>query len=462
MKKIYTMMAGILLCAGLVSCEMKNEIFGNENVPEETGYVELGVSVNDKTNVVVTKADENPSSDGDIQGSNVDPSDYPVVFTHQTVTDYTKEFVYGDIEGTSVALPVGAYKVSVHTPGELQKQMTAPYYGGEADLEVTQDIPTTAKVVCTMQNSRILLTYGADFTTKFSEWTITIDDGSDKTLVFTNQQGSNPDAVYWYFGENCSSITIDITGKTTKGAPISESRTITKPDGAADSNWTGGDALTITMEPGPDNVDPENPSGVSGIKITVDAFFETEKEEMVEVPIEDGETTEPGDGDEEEGDGGDDTPSIEDPSITSDYLASGISFTITKNPEWTGPGVMDQYKVVNAPSNAVVSISAANGFREILVRINAQGGFYDAISVMGLQNNVNILASDLDETLKSILNPPTDPNATTYSLDVAGFFSMMAWYGPTAPDTYDFIITVTDKNGNTAGPETLSVTISEE
>ena len=464
MKNIYTMAAGFLLCAGLASCEMKEELFGKGEVPSETGKVELGVAVNDKTNVVITKADATAGNDS--QGSNVDPAEYPVIFTHQSA-DYTKECVYEDIDGTEVILPIGEYLVESHTPGELKKQMTYPYYGGEANLKIAKDVTEEAKVVCTMQNSRILLTY-ENFSSKFSTWTITIDDSSDKTLTFTQENGVNPDPVYWYFGENCSSIRVNVTATTTAGATVFESRTITKPDGASDPNWTGGDALTITMTPSEDNPDPGNPSGVqgSGINITVKAFFETEKDETVEVPIEGEETpTDPGDGGDDDDDGGDDTPTTEDPSITSDYLTSGISLTICQNPDWKeGDGLSTKYNVVDSPSSAEVVISATKGFESIKVKIDASANseFESAISLFGLQNEVNILASNLDETLKTLLSPPTDPNATTYSLNVANFFSMMAWYGPTVPDTYDFIIKVKDKEGNEAGPTTLSVSISEE
>ena len=455
MKKIYTMAAGFLLCAGLASCEMKEEIFGGGEVPSETGKVELGVSVDDKTNVVVTKAAAD--DEGEIQGSSVDPSDYPVEFVHQEA-EYTKEYIYGDIEGTEVTLPIGEYKVRSHTEGDLEKQMTYPYYAGEIDLTVTKDVASEATVTCTMQNSRILLTYGPEFNTKFTDWTITIDDGSDKTLIFTNEMGLNPDPVYWYFGTECKEISINITANN---GTIHESRKITKPDGASNPNWTGGDALTITMEPGEE--DPENPSGVvgSGIKINVEAFFTTNKDEEVTVPIEGEETTDPENPDE----GGDDepeTPTTGDPTITSDYLSSGITFSIAENPEWVGPGIQNKYNVVSAPEHAYVTINAAKGFESIKVRINAQGEFNTAIGLMGLTEDVDILAPDLDGTLKTLLNPPTDEDATTYSLDVAPFFSMMAWYGPTTPDTYDFVITVTDKAGKTAGPETLSVTITEE
>ena len=320
MKRIHIISAGLSLCAILASCEMKNEIFGNDNIPSETGWVELGVKVNNKTNVVVTR--------GTIQGEEVDPADFPVVFALNN-SDYTKEFdTYENLlEEEKVELPVGNYTVSSHTPGTLTKRMDHPYYSGEENLTVSKDITSDATVTCTMQNSRILLTYDNTFTSKFKTWTITIDDGTNNILKYTEADGTNLQAVYWLFEKDCTAIKINISATTTSGATVTESRTITKPDDATTDSWVGGDALTITMAPGPDE---ETPTGVSGIIIDISAFFETETNEIVEVPIEGEDTETPTDPDEggdttdpDEGEG-DDTPAA--PTLSGEYLNETVSY----------------------------------------------------------------------------------------------------------------------------------------
>lgn len=441
MKKIYTMAAGFLLCVGLVSCEMKEEIFGNDVIPSETGLVELGVAVDDKTNVVITKAEATGGKDE--VGSSVDPSDFPVIFTLKTNENYKKEFTYSEIAGKTIELPIGTYEVVSHTPGEMEREMSFPYYKGNVELTVGSKIAQT-QITCTMQNSRILMVYSDNFKDKFSEWTITIDDGTDNTLKFeykNDNQSLNNEAVYWAISENCPTLTISIKAITKTGAAVSDSRTITKPDGAADNNWVGGDALTITMEPIEDNT-----GDVSGISIEIDSFFETVKGDVIEAPL----------GDE------DDTPTTDGPSITSDYLESGISYTIKQNPDWVeDDGLPTKYNVVSAPEKAEVTISAPKGFESIDVKIKAHGGFALAASLIGLTDGVDILSPELDESLKPLLNLPIEDDATIYKLDIANFFSMMAMYGPTGTIPYDFEITVTEKGGTPVGPETLSVTISE-
>lgn len=456
MKNIYTMAAGFLLCAGLASCEMKEELFGKGEVPSETGKVELGVAVNDKTNVVITKADATAGDDS--QGSNVDPAEYPVIFTHQSA-DYTQEYVYEDIEGTEVTLPIGEYLVESHTPGELKKQMTYPYYGGEAKLTVTKDITSEASVVCTMQNSRIVMTYGETFSTKFTEWTVTIDDGSDMTLTFTQEMGINPDAVYWHFNEDCAKITINVTAKNAADEDIFESRTITKPSGTGNNYWTGGDALTITMEPGPDEENPENPSGVSGITIKVEAFFpeSTGKDDTVWVDIDGEETTDPGEPEEPENPGGGDEPENPDTgSLSMTMPGNGrISYSISAG---------------NAPSSADVVINAPEGISSLNVKMSSTNEDYnlviDDLVDSGLDFKTNGVEVVGNSTMAGILGafaggnveiPALNEGAKSYTFPIASFFKLINAYGS---GTYTFDIVLKDA-ANGEKKDTLILTITD-
>lgn len=451
MKHIYTTIAAsFLLCAGLVSCEMKKELFGNADIPTETGLVELGVDVDDKTNVVVTKAE---ATEGDEeQGSSVDPADFPVCFTLKTNESYSQEFIYSDIKGETVELPIGTYEVVSHTPGEMAKQMSAPYYKGSSELTVAKELTQKAKITCTMQNTRILVVYPEDFIAAFSEWTITIDDGTENTLTFvynSENKDLNPAAVYWAIAENCSSLSISIKAKTISGATVSETRSITKPTGASDTNWVGGDALTITMKPIENNA-----GGVSGITIDVSAFFETEKDEVVEVPIEDEDNTEtPTDPDE-----GEDGDTTDGPTITMPN--NGLI-------EYT------QGSIPTDPAN--IEILAPAKFKSVVVQI--KGGntaFASTIAALSIQLDTGrdiMTLSAGDETESFVIGllggvPTTDD--TDYQLNMAQFIGMMDGFGPTSVnddidgndlDAHEFIVTVTDQNDETV-TKTLQVKIN--
>lgn len=438
MKRIHIISAGLSLCAILASCEMKNEIFGNDNIPSETGWVELGVKVNNKTNVVVTRET--------IQGEEVDPADFPVVFALNN-SDYTKEFsTYEDLlEEEKVELPVGNYIVSSHTPGTLTKRMDHPYYSGEENLTVNKDITSDATVTCTMQNSRILLTYDNTFTSKFKTWTITIDDGTNNILKYTEADGTNLQAVYWLFEKDCTAIKINISATTTSGATVTESRTITKPDDATTDSWVGGDALTITMVPGPDE---ETPTGVSGIIINVNAFFETEKNETVEVPVEGEDTETPADPDEggdttdpDEGEG-DNTPAA--PTLSGEYLNKTVDFDVAEGAK-------------NFP-NVEIVMDVPEGIQSIIVKaVTDNTSLSSILNALGFGSGVDLVETELDALVFALGDNIPKRGDSNYTFSVNGVISQ-ALAANTGSHT--FSVTVTDQNGTSASG-TLSFNITD-
>ena len=135
MKKIYTLAAGFLLCAGLVSCEMKDEIFGGTESAEK-GYLNLGVAINSSENTVVTRAEgDGVTDDGENTGSAVSADDFPVDITCTTNPDYSRSFAsYADLlEENPIELSVGTYTVSAHSNLTLEKKMSVPYYEGVSE-----------------------------------------------------------------------------------------------------------------------------------------------------------------------------------------------------------------------------------------------------------------------------------------------------------------------------------------
>lgn len=447
MKKIHIMiwMAGLLLTAGLFSCEMKDELKGDVGViPSEVGYLDLSVAVGQGTRV--EKATSAKSS--------VNTDDFPVVIKGTDV-EYTKTFEsYAKLQEESpIALPVGNYTVSAHTNAELKALMDVPYYAGETNLTIAKEVEAKANVECTMKNTKIQLIYDPEFSETFKEWDITISDGSSNILTY-DETDLNPKAKYWLVADDVKVIEVRIEAVTQDGTPVSENRSYTKPDDADSDFWAGSDALTVTMEPGEPS-DPENPYGVTGIKVTVQiSFDDNELEEVVEIPVEgDDEATEPS-----EPDGGEEGGNTDNkPQIEGDYLESGIVYTISENPEWDGKDPTTQYVMDDAPSSAKINILSPNGFNFIKVKIVAGNeGFGTAIGIMHLDSDVDILDEGLDESLKQLLLPP-GKDATEYSLDVATFFGMMNIYGATNP-VHTFVISVEDSLGQQVS-SSLSVKI---
>ena len=446
MKKIYILVAGFLLCTGLVSCEMKDELLGDNQVSTETGLVELGVWVENKLNVAVSRGEAESGGIG--QDTDVDPSDFPVVFQMKD-KEYTENYTYKEIEGKTIQLPIGTYTISSHTPGELKTEMDYAYYAGDDEISVSS-VTQIAKVKCTMQNSRIVLNFPADFQTAFSDWTVTLNDGSYVLEYTREDNGVSPDAVYWKIADDCKEIIIDIRATNSEGKTVIESRTIEKPAEASDKNWVGGDALTITMEPGAAPEDPEEPTGVSGITIKVDAFFENEEKDTVEVPVEDEEVptepSEPDGGDEGDGEttepGEDGGETSDAPTLSGEYLNKVCNYDKTSTEPFP---------------ELSISMDVPNGIRDVKVVATTDNTIFEsALKEMELTGEGVSLINN--ETLGKIFTLPTQ-GATSYDFVLSSNIGTMlkGFVG-----NHTFRVEVIDEKGKSAsGTLSFSITNSK-
>lgn len=438
MKYIHTIAAGLLLCAGLASCEMKEELQGGSETSDK-GFLNLNVSVNAKENTVVTKADGDISDDGENSGSPVSADDFPVELVCTTNPDYSRTFEsYAALqEEIPVELSVGEYTITAHSDEELQPQMSVPYYEGNDDISITKDVEAEATVVCTMKNTKIVIRYGDVFLANFTSWNISINDGSSNILRFDETDSTNPAPVYWLIGEDQSEIKVDITATKSDGTSISDSRTLTKPEGGNTAYWTGGDALTITME-GLEPT-PGNPTGVTGIEISANVTFQELPEDNIEVPVT----------------GGDDKPTPprpggnEEPTVSGKYLGQTISFSKAAG---------------NAPTDIVVNINAPKKFQHIYIKATTSDtqmllGIFTAIGFMSetgldfvnLDKNSNENAAGIATLFESI---PTT-NDTEYPF-VLGPLAGMLTVGE-----HSFTVTVEDQEGNSSEPQTIYFKVSE-
>ena len=121
MKSVNTFIIGMTAIACLASCELKRELFGVQT-DRETGTLELGVNV--KLPASQTRAE------GDETTTTVSADNFPL--TIQGTGEVSDQLYSYDAvtEFAPIILPIGTYTVSAHSPGELQKKMTEPYYQG--------------------------------------------------------------------------------------------------------------------------------------------------------------------------------------------------------------------------------------------------------------------------------------------------------------------------------------------
>lgn len=401
------MMAGLLLTAGLASCEMKDELKGDNGMDlSEVGYLDLGVSVTQKS----SRADGATSVT-----TSVSAEDFPVEIKGTDV-EYTKTFEsYAKLQEESpVALPVGNYTVSAHTNAELMALMDIPYYAGEVAMPITKGVTSTAEVVCTMKNTKIQLIYDTDFSATFKKWNITVSDGSENVLAY-DETDLNPSAKYWLIAENTKIIKMHIEAVTLNGTPVSEDRSIIKPEDADSDFWGGSDALIVTMEPG-----DSSPTGVNGIKVTVQiSFDDNEQEETVEVPVDDS--------------GSDPVLPVSVPSISIPQST------------YTLPGDVEK--------NADATITAEAGIKSVKVQIvPGNDTFTNIVSGMFGTEPFELIGNEtLGEVFSGMgISLPSEGD-TEYIFPVGNFFSLLSGMGATdSPEGHVFRITVEDKNGETA------------
>lgn len=432
MKLFNTITACLLLCAGLVSCEMKDELKGSGAGTSEVGYLNLGVAVNASQNSVVSRAD-NANDDGENVGVAVSADDFPVTITGVTDPSYSKEYEsYAALKaenGGKVELPIGEYTVTAHSNAELKPQMATPYYEGTTPIKITAGVESSVEVKCTMKNMKIQLTYTANFLTKFESWYITISAGNN-TLEFDDTD-KNPAAVYWLVAENVTEIKVDITATPTGGGqPVPDSRVLSKPDG---SNWAGSDALTIQME---ENTS-DDPTGIQGSGITINASVSFD-EDSEDVPV----TVKPGN----DGDDDNKEPEPELPTVTFPQNAYTLPADASKN------------------ADAAITSTAKGGLQSVKVQIiGGNVGFAGITSEMGFADGLELVGNTtLGPVIGAIVQGLEMPQAgdTSYTFPVGGFFEILQQMGATtAEDGHVFNITVTDANGTASA--SLSVKVTE-
>ncbi|WP_276863469.1 DUF4493 domain-containing protein [Mediterranea massiliensis] len=421
----YIFILGTAAMLSLASCELKNELTGSLVDKEDTGAIELGVSV--KQPVSQTRADV----------SGIDTNTYPVVIqgTSDGVTDIKHEYETLSEMPASITVPVGQYTLSSHTPGTLEKQMTAPYYAGSTDITVSKDIASKADIVCRMANSRIQMNYGEDFKEAFSKWTITVDDGSEMALSYT-QDNLTPAPVYWLFEDNVTTITVNIRATTTTGKTVSDSHNFRKKDATENYEevsdaFTGGDALEINM-----GTVTSSTGNLEGITINTNITFE-DSSEAVEIPTHNPNPDPPVPGE---------TISITEPE-GNNYLTNGVdlAYGTTDYPE----------------SPVVINMSVQNGIQNMFVKVNTTNSTFEmAAGLMGLTSGNGLdLASDDAADLGSLFALP-QINDTIYSFTLNDALLSLLMNGPGYVGEHKFTLTVIDKN-NQQKSAILTIRVNE-
>lgn len=387
MKLLKYSLFGASLLLGLASCEMKEELWGEEHNNGATGLLSLALNVDDSTHKVNTKAD---SGDEEI-------NKFPVIIYDSEGTVVKSYESYADVED-AIELQVGDYSVEAHSPGEFLTQMSAPYFGGTEPLVITEGITSKAEVMCKMKNIPVKINYDATFLAAFTEWTITVSDGDSNILTFTNEDPTGS-TIYWKLGENVTQITVHIEAKTTSGEEVSRTNYYTKENAVEDyvgdkPSFVGGDMLDIYFSEEKSDAKP----GVE-IGIKVDITF-ADANETTEIPVDDGPITPtpPSPGTE-----------IEISDNGTGYLTNGITVTDA-----------------NYPDDVAVVMNVPNGIKNVYVKIQSTNKTFEGlVGGMGLtkDDGMDLASSDASELATLFPLPKagasTDPKAIKYTFSMS-------------------------------------------
>lgn len=413
--KIYNnILAGTLTLMAFASC-MSEDLESKFTAGGDKGTLELGVEL--------------------LQPARRDVStvNFPVVIKDASGS-VVKEYATVAEVPASIVMAVGSYTVESHTPGEIAKSMSNPYYKGASDVEIVKDVTSPVNVVCKMANSQVNINYDEEFRNVFTAWEVTIDDGSETALSFT--QSSTTNTIYWYFGEaGVKQLVVNFRGTTTTGNTIAARNVLTKNQSSTggydddNTNFTGGDLITLNFAP------TESTEGkITGITLSANVVFDETAEDINVGVI--------------------DVPGLNDPTGGGDNPGGGDTEGITLNlPEDISMAVLGADALDTSLGDTYIAAGA--GLKSIMVRIESDSEeMNSSLAKLGTEYNVDFLAGaeivgnqnvvSLFESLGQKLSVPAEGDKE-YTFPIGNFFGFLQ----VLAGKHRFHLTVTDMNGNT-------------
>lgn len=371
----------------------------------------------------------------------VDTDKFPVTIYKEDKATKVKEYETLSAVPNQITLPVGTYYVEAHTPGKLDKIMDIPYYKGISPVEIMLGVNTETIVTCRMANGRFDVQYSDDFKDKFASWTITIDDGTESVIEFSNEISSKP--IYMMFEEKVKTLNVNFSGKTVQGNNVKISNKLTKEQ--ADEKYdddeeyfSGGDAIVLNFKP------TESTEGeITGIEIKADiTFTETGKDYNIQVMDKETPGGDNNGGGNEGGSGGGDSEAIT-LELPNDMVVNA----------GTDPSLGDTYIAApNGIKSIVVSMSSTS--EEMMASLAAIADGYEGVD---FANGTEVVGNESLATLFSQLGQSLSVPAegdTEYTFPIGNFFVLLS----VLPGEHSFGLTVTDMQGNTtSGGLTLTV-----
>ncbi len=410
------LLLGTFFCIGVSSCV--NEEFPTTDAKQ--GSVSLDV---DHLKPSATRA--------------IETADFPVAIYDAEGNKEVASYDKASLVPKQIKMSVGNYYAVAHTPGVMDKIMDKPYYSGRDDFEILPNINTVSTVVCRMANGSFKINFSDDFAGSFTNWTISIDDGTSSAIIYTYEKdGWTPPVTYMAFEEKVEVLNVNFTGTTTSGNRIAASNKLTKKAASEqyDSDnpyFSGGDAIEIEFRP------VESTEGdITGITLKADIQFE-ESEEDFEMEVQDNTSA----GGDDEG-GNEDTPGGNEGG-NSDAITLNLPQNMTIGFD-TDPSLGDTY-IASKNGLKSIKVKMSSTSEDMVASLQALTENYDGVDfingaeVVGNQEMTRLFG-DLGQTLAV----PAEGD-TEYTFPIGNFFILLA----VLPGEHTFTLTITDMNGNT-------------
>ena len=311
---------------------------------------------------------------------------------------------------------------------------------------------TNVTVDCKMQNTRIVIEPDATFGAMFSEWTMTLDDGSETALVFKHTD-SSWDA-YWLFPEEVETLIGNITGKTVTGNSIAQTFSVSKSsatekeEGDDSDYFEGGEKLVISLKH-----TAATEGNITGITVNATITF-TNTDTEVDIPVQwenDEPSTEPDeptnpDTPDTPGTGGDsEAIQITEPE-GNNYLVNGVTYSLEDEEV---PNVQINMTFKNKLESLFVAVESSDpGFEAAVAD-------FELVATEEAPMGLDLSSEKAISLGLSSLFPLPQKNSTEYSFSLTEYmFSLLGWFS----GNHSFKLTAYDQQGNSV-TKTLNVTI---
>ena len=420
--KLHKIFLGCAAALALVSCVSEDL---SKNAGKDSGRLQIGVETQDP---LKTRADA------------YTVTNFPVTIYNEDGTTKLQSYDAVSAMPEQILLPTGTYLLEAHTPGVMERIMSAPYYKGTELSVIQKDVTTQSTITCKMANTSVSVHYDQDFLDLFTSWTITFDDGTDNAISFTNEDGEAPSAIYWDLGEGVEKLIVNFRGVNRDGTitaknELTKSQATETYDGQS-ANFAGGDAVVVNFTP------VEATTGYVTIGITATIFGQAAEEVPAVVQIVDNGTFTPDDGNGDEPNPGDDPQPGDDNAITL-TLPAPLAFAMGEGAE-LDPSLGDVHIAAEKGIKSLVVIAESSS-EDMTASLEAMGGGYGldflnaGVEVVGNSGLVSFFSM-----LGKNLSVPAEGD-TTYDFPVGNFFSLL----DVMAGTHTFHLTATDLEGNT-------------